>query len=125
LTLSGLYDDESREQLEVGPHAFEVVGRKDLSRVAGLVHARTALLDDASYDWDERTTGDCQPLILYAVEFREGERVTTLAFDFGCRRVWNVEAGKQVTLVPKIAGGWESFLQRQMNPEGERGASAP
>ena len=125
LTLSGLFDDESREQLEVGPHALEVVGRRDLSKANGLIHARTALLDDNSYGWSEPTSPDCQPLILHAVRFREGERRITLAFDFGCRRVWIVETQKNVTLAPKIASGWESFLQRQMNPEGERGASAP
>lgn len=125
LLLSGLYDDQTREQIEVGPHAFEVVGRRDLSKAKGLVHARTALLDDTSYDWNDRTTGDCQPLIYHAMAFREGDQAITLAFDFGCRRLWIVEEQKQVTLAPKIASGWESFLRRQMNPEGERGASAP
>ena len=117
LTLSGFYDDESREQIEAGPHAFEVVGHKDLSRAQGLVHARTALLDDNSYRWDDRTTGDCQPLILYAVRFLDDGQQLTLAFDFGCRRVWVVESQKQATLAPKIAEGWESFLKRQMNPQ--------
>jgi hypothetical protein len=119
LMLSGLYDAESREQIEIGPHAFEVVGRRDLSKANGLIHARTALLDDSSYKWDDSTTGDCQPLILYAVRFREEERLTTLAFDFGCRQVWVVETQKNVTLAPKIAGGWESFLKRQMNLESQ------
>lgn len=123
LTLSGLYDDESREQIEVGPHALEVVGRRDLSKNNGLIHARTALLDDSSYRWNDQTTGDCQPLILYAVRFREGQRQITLAFDFGCREVWVVESQRHVTLAPKIAGGWESFLKRQMNAESK--ASPP
>jgi hypothetical protein len=122
-TLSGFYDDESKDQIEVGSHALEVVGRKDLSQVQGLIHARTALLDDSSYLWNDPTTGDCQPLILYAVRFRDGDQMTTLAFDFGCRQVWVVETQKHVTLAPKIAGGWESFLKRQMNPESK--ASQP
>jgi hypothetical protein len=117
LTLSGLYDDESQEQIAVGSGAFEIVGRKDLSRANGFIHARTALLDDSSYRWDDRTTGDCQPEFLYAVRFREGERQITLAFDFGCPHVWVVETQRQITLAPKIADGWQSFLKRQMASE--------
>lgn len=117
LTLSGLYDDESQEQIVVGSGAFEIVGRKDLSRANGLIHARTALLDDGSYRWDDQTTGDCQPVFLYAVRFREGERQITLAFDFGCPHLWIVETQRQVTLAPKIAEGWQSFLKRQMGSD--------
>jgi hypothetical protein len=57
-TLTGLYEVEPHERLVVGPDTFVMGGRKDLSRAAGLVHARTSLLDDASYEWDDRTTGD-------------------------------------------------------------------
>jgi hypothetical protein len=121
LTLSGLYDDESREQIVVGSHALEIAGHKDLSQANGLIHARTALLDDNSYRWDDQTTGDCQPNFLYAVRFREGERQITLAFDFGCPHLWIVETQRQVTLAPKIAEGWQSFLKRQM--AGEPGKS--
>jgi hypothetical protein len=120
LELSSLFVREAREQILVGSEPFDVVSRKDLSRAPGLVHARTALLDDASYDWEDQTTGDCHSRILYAVEFRDGSRRTTLAFDFGCRRVWIVEAHgsrKRATLAPKIASGWESFLTRQLNQE--------
>lgn len=114
LTLAGFSGDESQEQIVVGSDAFEIVGHQDLSKANGLIHARTALLDDGGYRWDDQTTGDCQPQILYAVRFREGERQITLAFDFGCPHVWIVETQQRVTLAPKIAEGWQSFLKRQM-----------
>jgi len=117
LVLSGFYDGEPVDQIAVGPHAFEVVGRKDLSKTKGLVHARTALLDDHSYDWDDLTTGDCQPRMEYAVRFSRGGEQMTLVFDFGCRGVWIVESQQHATLAPKIAAGWQSFLTRHMPAE--------
>lgn len=117
LVLSGFHDDESVEQIAVGPDAFAVVGRKDLSQTKGLVHARTALLDDHSYDWDDQTTGDCQPRIEYAVRFSRGGEQMTLVFDFGCRGVWLVESQQRATLAPKIAEGWQSFLTRHLPAE--------
>lgn len=114
LSLSGLYDDEAVEQLEVGPHALEVVGLVDLSKVKGLVHARTALLDDGSYQWNDQSGDDCQEAILHAVRFVRGSEQITLVFDFGCREVWIVESQRRVTLAPKIAAGWQSFLGRHM-----------
>jgi hypothetical protein len=108
---------EPSEELKIGADLFSVASRKDLSKAHGLIHARTALLDDGSYRWDDQTTGDCQPKLLYAVRFREGERQVTLVFDFGCPDVWIVETQRQATLAPKIAEGWQSFLQRQMASE--------
>lgn len=118
LVLSGYYDAESVEQIEVGPHAFEVALRRDLSKAPGLIHARTALLDDHSYQWTDQTTGDCQPVILYAARFSRGQERITLAFDFGCRRVWIVESQKQATMAPKISDGWKAFLDKHMQVEG-------
>lgn len=114
LVLSGFYDGESVERVAVGPHAFEIVGRKDLSKTKGLVHARTALLDDHSYDWDDQTRGDCQPMVLYGVRFTRGQEQITLVFDFGCQSVWIVETQRNAALAPKIAEGWRSFLSRQV-----------
>jgi hypothetical protein len=114
LTLSELFVREARQQVVVGTQSFDVVDHKDLSQVHGLIHARTALLDDSSYQWENQTVGDCQPKILYAVRFHQGDQQITLAFDFGCHSVHVVETHKEVVLETKIASGWESFLQRQM-----------
>lgn len=112
-----LSGSEPSEEVKAGRHLLRIASRKDLSKVNGLIHARTALLDDSSYRWDDQTTGDCQPKLLYAVRFREGEQKITLVFDFGCPHVWVVETQRQVTLAPKIAEGWQSFLKRQMASE--------
>src|SRR5262245_46257806 len=50
LLVLGTGDSDPVESLpESGPVARII----DISRAPGLVHARTALLDDASYDWDD------------------------------------------------------------------------
>lgn len=111
----GIGETRAQEELLVGTKVLFVRDRVNLSEANGLIHARTALLDDNSYEWETAMTGDCQPTIPYAVRFREGPKVVTLAFDFRCRRVWVVETQRQIALAPKIASGWESFLKRQMS----------
>jgi hypothetical protein len=113
LVLSGFYDGPSVEQLEVGSQALEVVRRHDLSAAKGLIHARTALLDDNSYHW-EQDARDCRPAIQHGVRFSNGDRHATLAFDFACRRVWFVEGHRSAMMAAKIAEGWQSFLARNV-----------
>jgi hypothetical protein len=115
LTLSrDLSGTQPSEELQVGPDLLRVASSKELGNASGFIHARTALLDDNSYQWDNRTTGDSPPLIPYAVRFRDGKRRLTLAFDFGSRSVHVVETHHEAVLAPKIAAGWESFLKRQL-----------
>jgi hypothetical protein len=113
LLLSSSFDGPSVEAIEVGPNALAVVGRQDLSEAKGLIHARTALLDDNSYRWAV-APGECSPVILYAVRFSRGSQHATLAFDFACGQVWFVEGTGSALMSPKIAAGWQSFLARNV-----------
>ena len=101
---------EAGERLYFGGSRRSVTQRIDISQAKGLIHARTSLLADSSYDWQADQT-DCQPQLDYAVRFT-GQTSVTLVFDFGCRRVWYAEYAKPVTLAPKVAEGWQSFLSR-------------
>jgi len=97
--------------LQLGDDAYSIVRTTDISHAKGLIHARTSIVDDASFRW-EAIPGDCQPRVLYAVRFT-GHSRATLAFDFGCQSMWHVEQDKSAMLIPKVAQGWESFLTRQ------------
>jgi len=109
--------DQAVNRIQVGDLSYLVHGVTDISQAKGLIHARTSIVDDASFRW-EAHPGDCQPRIQYAVRFT-GDSRATLAFDFGCQSVWHVEPGKSATLIPKVAEGWESFLIRQSNNHGK------
>jgi hypothetical protein len=106
-----LEGDSPETLLYLGGSTRRVIGRTDISQANGLIHARTSLLADSSYDWHTDLT-DCQRQMDFAVRFT-GETSTTLVFDFGCRRVWYAEYARSVTLIPKVAEGWQSFLTRQ------------
>jgi hypothetical protein len=97
--------------LQLGEQSFRIVRQLDISKAPGLIHARTALVDDASYRWGEKPAA-CPPQIQYAVRFSDRSSVT-LAFDFACERVRRAERGGQAVLIPKVAAGWKSFLARQ------------
>jgi hypothetical protein len=103
--------DGSVDRIQVGSQTYLLHRVTDISHAKGLIHARTSIVDDASFRWEARP-GDCQPRVQYAVRFT-GHSRATLAFDFGCQSVWHVEQGKSAMLIPKVAQGWESFLTRQ------------
>lgn len=102
-------DDAS---LAVGNLRFKVVARYDVSRVKGLIHARAALVDDPSYEWEtppQGVRGDANP---WLVRFADERGEIYLAIDPKERRLTVLPAGKSVRLIPKIADGWQSFLDR-------------
>ena len=105
------YTPKSVDTLKVGQETYRLYRATTISKAKGLIHARTSLVDDASYFWDGGLA-NCQPQVQFAVRFGD-HSPATVAFDFGCQRVWHVEQGKHVTLIPKVAEGWKSFLTRQ------------
>jgi len=103
--------EPNAEQLLIDGERLQVIRRLDISHAKGLVHARTSLLADSSYDWHAEPC-DYYPSIDYAVRFTHIS-TATLAFDFHCQQLWHVEHEHTVTLVPKVADGWQTFLIKQ------------
>ncbi len=99
------------EILELDPLSpADVTRRIDISKAPGLLNARTALLDDASFDWDAPPAGSGQTGRL--VRFAEGGREVLLRIDGGQRSLEIVSTGKAATLDAKTSSGWEKFLRR-------------
>jgi hypothetical protein len=66
--------------LQIGPHQHRsVVSQKDISRARGLVHARQALIQDASYNWNAAVT--VRPLWSHAFRFSDPEGSQLVLFD--------------------------------------------
>lgn len=92
-----------------------VVDRIQIEMVPGMLNARQALIEDASYDWDRpRREGDCQPNWEYILEFAKNSQVAALAVDFRCGRMRLVGRGDEVCMDP-IADGLHRFIQEQIN----------
>jgi hypothetical protein len=112
------------EPLTLGDFTFAVADRYDVSRVKGLVHARSALVDDPSYDWDappQQLQGETIP---WLVRFADERGEIYLAIDPEERQLAVLPAGQRVRLIPKIAAGWQSFLERHTAPAGPRETQA-
>ena len=104
----------SVEILEVEPAAgpdFVVTRKIDITGAPGLLNARAALLDDASFDWDAPppppAAGETR-----LVRFAAGPRQTLLRFSSRQRSLEILPGGKSVVLDQKTSDGWRQFLER-------------
>ena len=104
--------------------------RLDLSQARGLVHARHALTDDASFVWDDAANASQPATWDYAIRFSASPAATSadasspgdsaagkevlLLLDLENRRLANVHGRREVTVIPKISEGWQIFLAKQL-----------
>jgi len=102
------------EMLNIDGKRLRVVGTRDVSEARGLIHARHALRQDASFDW-HGSRRDCDPAWRYALRFHENDETSTLAFDFSCSRIYVLDRQIEVSLVAKIAHGLEDYFGEQLH----------
>jgi hypothetical protein len=113
-------DGAAEERLDIGGTNHAVIAWRDVSGAPGLIHARHALLEDASFVWDD----DAQSAnaaarrghYTFAVTFRDQSGATTVAFDPAGRQVTCVQTGRSLTAVPRILDGWRTFADRHAPP---------
>lgn len=110
LWLTAVEGNYAPELLAVGGRRYAIAATADVSQARGLVHARHALLNDPSFDW--QATPDPAADYTLAVRFRDGTGTTTVAFDFGRRQVAHAESGEPRICAAKIMAGWQAFAQR-------------
>jgi hypothetical protein len=97
------------EQLQFDNVQLEVAGRGDIGRVPGLLHARHALVMDASFYWPppSHTTAAQWD---FGWRMRDGSQQVTIAFDRRQGRLWWLEANRGLTMVPPVA---EAFSKKR------------
>jgi len=93
---------------------LSVAATKDISDLRGLVHARYALIEDASFDWDT-SQKDCVESWQYGFRFSENENVATVLLDFECNRVYFAEQNCDATLTKQIMDGMRKYTAGQMS----------
>lgn len=103
------------EQLSIEDRPVRAVKVQDITDSRGLVHARHALITDASFDWDN-PRGDCQPKWSYALRFTDGAEQAIVAVDLPCQRVRLVSHGQEASIAPS-AEAFDEFAQRYKEAE--------
>lgn len=99
--------------LKIDDQLFAVVRAVDITNAPGIIHARQALIEDASFQWD-KPRGDCQSDWQYALEFRDGNRVATVLLDMNCERARLLQSGNEAAIHPKIFAGWRTFIEEHV-----------
>ena len=110
LWLQPLEGDSALQPLDVSGRQYSIVAQADVTGAPGLVHARHALLDDPSFQWQAATIPAAQYTL--AARFRDGTGTTTVAFDFRHRQLAHAESGRQQIGSAKIMQGWQKFARR-------------
>jgi hypothetical protein len=83
----------------------------DISRAAGLLNARTSLLNDASYDWQRSLTELATPSD--TVRFTDGNRSVEITFDFDAHALKTSSTSRIAALNERTSAGWKTYLERQ------------
>ena len=94
-------------------------GPLELSRAPGILNARTSLLSDASYEWNEPPPSLESPRC--TVRFTSGERSVEVTFDFENSVLQASSTARIVKLKRKTADGWQTYLARQQSQDEGRG----
>jgi hypothetical protein len=96
--------------------------KKDISGVKGLVHARRAFLEDASFEWTEPLPAgvEWQYAVLFAGE--KGHIFVMLNLKDGV--VGSSESYRALHLNPKTAAGWKLFISRYFPDEVPKASQA-
>jgi hypothetical protein len=100
--------------------------RRDVSQARGLVHARQALISDASFLWGDKPS--TTPAWEYALVFRDGSREFTVLLDLSRDLAGSGALRAPVRLGPTLSQGLRQFLAEQITPGSDtwpaHGASA-
>ncbi|MEO8495349.1 MAG: hypothetical protein ABI614_09780 [Planctomycetota bacterium] len=96
------------ETIQIQDQPLKIVARKDITNTPGLVHARQALIEDASFLWKADLAGPSN--WQYLLRFTDGDKQVSVAFDCDQGRVRLVGTDRQAALKPHLTAGYQSRL---------------
>jgi len=99
------------EQISIAGQHRAITSIHPIGHAQGFVHARQALIVDASYDWEAETQvpADWQ----YALRFRDGQGATILAFDLEQALVVDIDHPDRRAKIPSMSSGLRRFFAEQ------------
>jgi hypothetical protein len=103
---------EPIDRCVIGGQTYPAERAIDISQTPGLVHARQALISDASFDWDAPPAG-AKPRWQYAIRFEADGDATYLLLDLD--RAWVAEGENAERMAKlKIVDGLKKFISEQV-----------
>jgi hypothetical protein len=109
--------------LPMNPRDLNTAEKKDISDVKGLVHARRAFLEDASFEWNEPLSAGIE--WQYAVLFAGEKGHIFVMLDLKDGVVGSSERNQALHLNPKTASGWKLFISRYFPDEAPKTSQGP
>ncbi|MCA9245759.1 MAG: hypothetical protein KDA42_01560 [Planctomycetales bacterium] len=97
-------------ELNVLEQEFAIVKVLNIANAPGAIHARSALLSDANYDW-RPTKENGLDAWQYALQFREAKSTAIVAFAPASGHAILVGSDRAVLLIPQVVRGMEQFRQ--------------
>ncbi len=99
------------ETIMVENHTLQVVQQESLIGKPGFVHARHALIEDASFVWDAAPNA-CEGKWTFALRFSDDEKAVTVVFNPECKKIYCVEGEFSATMQDVIQAFDEKFGPR-------------
>jgi hypothetical protein len=111
-------NDEAVPTLSIDGREYRVTKRVTLDQAPGFVHARHALIDDGSYQWEKEPQGELTWSHALVFENKAKQRVTVvIALPGGFLRT---QQGERPLAMSKILqSGLGTFFQEQLEPEAD------
>jgi hypothetical protein len=103
------------ESIEVDGRRYLVRQRREITGARGLVNIRRALVDDATFDWQD-VGDDCLPDWSDALEFSDDSGRVIVLFSFDCPRVRSLPGEAQASIGP-TAAALRAFMAEQFAPD--------
>jgi hypothetical protein len=104
--------------LQIDQQPWSIVARQNISQTQGLVHARQALIQDASFDWNQPIPDTMH--WQYALQFQDSRAPsdstsqTVLVFDLDRAVVRDVEHPEHAARIQPIADGLRTFFEEKL-----------
>lgn len=96
------------ETIKIGGSEQTIIAQRDITATPGLVHARQALIEDASFLWKELP--EAVPQWQYVMRFTEDEKQVAVAIDCQHGYVRLIGTDKQATLNQHLRTGYSKRL---------------
>jgi hypothetical protein len=108
------------EAFRLGADAEQILDAVDISGAPGLLNARTSLMSDDAFDWSvEPFTPEPSRPWNCGVRFVGENDSVTLLFSEASDWMLVSERNRAVTLDPKTAAGWRSYLKKVLPAKAE------
>ncbi len=101
------------QRLGIGGRFYNVAAAKDAVEARGMSNIRSAMVRDASFDWEATDKAEASPTWQYGMEFTESGHRALVLFDFNTGRIGSTTSEQTAALQPEAVADWRKFFEEQ------------